>query len=33
MKYTSKLGLPIWYDPVNDIFDIGDFNKANNVIY
>lgn len=32
MKYTSKLGLPIWDDPINDTFDIGDFNKANNAI-
>ena len=32
MKFTDKLGLPIWNDPVNDTFDIGDFNKANNAI-
>ena len=32
MKYTDKLGLPIWDDPVNDTFDIGEFNKGNQVV-
>ena len=32
MKYTNKLGLPIWDSPETDVFDIGEFNKANNAI-
>ena len=32
MKYTDKLGLPIWDEPETDVFDIGEFNKGNQVI-
>ena len=32
MKYTSKLGLPIWDNPETDVFDIGEFNKGNQVV-
>ena len=32
MKYTSKLGLPIWDNPEADVFDIGEFNKGNQVV-
>ena len=28
MKYTNKLGLPIWNEPKTDVFDIGQFNKG-----
>ena len=32
MKYTNKLGLPIWDNPETDVFDIGEFNKGNQVV-
>lgn len=32
MKYTDKLGLPIWDSPETDVFDIGEFNKGNQVV-
>ena len=32
MKYTNKLGLPIWDEPETDVFDIGEFNKGNQVV-
>ena len=32
MKYTDKLGLPIWNEPETDVFDIQDFNKGNQAI-
>ena len=32
MKYTDKLGLPIWDKPETDTFDIGDFNKGMQLI-
>ena len=32
MKYTDKLGLPIWDEPETDVFDIGEFNKGNQAI-
>ena len=32
MKYTDKLGLPIWDNPETDVFDIGEFNKGNQVV-
>lgn len=32
MKYTDKLGLPIWDTPETDVFDIGEFNKGNQVV-
>ena len=28
MKYTDKLGLPIWNKPETDVFDIEYFNKG-----
>ena len=32
MKYTDKLGLPIWNEPETDVFDIEEFNKGNQAI-
>ena len=32
MKYTNKLGLPIWDNPETDVFDIGEFNKGNKIV-
>ena len=32
MKYTNKLGLPIWDNPETDVFDIGEFNKGNQIV-
>ena len=32
MKYTDKLGLPIWNKPETDVFDIKEFNKGNQAI-
>ena len=32
MKYTNKLGLPIWDNPETDVFDIGEFNKGNQAV-
>ena len=32
MKYTNKLGLPIWDNPETDLFDIGEFNKGNQTV-
>ena len=32
MKYTNKLGLPIWNNPKTDVFDIEQFNKGNQVV-
>lgn len=32
MKYTTKLGLPIWNEPATDVFDIQEFNKGNQTI-
>ena len=32
MKYTDKLGLPIWDEPETDVFDIEEFNKGNQAI-
>ena len=32
MKYTDKLGLPIWDEPETDLFDIEEFNKGNQAI-
>lgn len=28
MKYTNKLGLPIWNKPETDVFDIEQFNEG-----
>ena len=28
MKYTDKLGLPIWNKPETDVFDIEQFNEG-----
>ena len=28
MKYTDKLGLPIWNKPETDVFDIQEFNEG-----
>ena len=32
MKYTNKLGLPIWNKPETDVFDIEQFNEGNQAI-
>ena len=32
MKYTDKLGLPIWNKPETDVFDIEQFNEGNQAI-